>query len=47
LQLQAIAARDIASGFMGHSYQSHFSNWGTTNCHFKIIRCECVFNFLC
>jgi len=26
LQLQAIAKRDIAHGFLGHSYQSHFSN---------------------
>jgi len=46
LQLQAIAARDIAHGFLGHSYQTHFSNLGTTNCHFKFVRCECVFNFL-
>jgi len=44
LQLQAIAARDIARGFLDHSYQSHLSNLGTTNCHFKIVRCECVFN---
>jgi len=48
LQLQAIAARDIERGFLGHdSYQSHFSNLGTTNCQFKIVRFECVFNFLC
>jgi len=47
LQLQAIAARDIARGFLGHSYQSHFSNLGTTYCLFKIVRCECVFNFIC
>jgi len=47
LQLQAIAARDNARGFLDHSYQSHFSNLGTTNCHFKIVCCEYVFNFVC
>jgi len=29
LQLQAIAATDITRWFLGHSYQSHFSNLGT------------------
>jgi len=46
LQLQAIAARDIEREFLCHSYKSHFSYLGTTNCHIKIVRCECVFNFL-
>jgi len=44
LQLQAIAARDIARGFLGLSYQQpHFSNLGATNYHYKIVRCECNF----
>jgi len=45
LQLQAIAARDITHGFLGYSYQSHFSNLGTTNCYFKIVYCECVLHY--
>jgi len=35
LQLQAFAARDIARGFLGHSYQLRFSKLGNTNCYLK------------